>query len=60
MSIFITNLAFAGETALINASKMAILLVSLTAGAAGFIWLKLFGKPAAGDADMDTMDFEPG
>ncbi|HEX7316942.1 MAG TPA: Na+/H+ antiporter NhaA [Pyrinomonadaceae bacterium] len=57
MSIFITNLAFAGSAELINASKMAILLASLTAGTVGFLWLKLFGKPAASDADMDTMDF---
>ena len=47
MSIFITNLAFATNPALINASKMAILLASLAAGVAGFIWLKLFGKPVA-------------
>jgi Na+:H+ antiporter, NhaA family len=59
MSIFITNLAFTGETALINASKMAILLASLIAGAIGFLWLKLFGKPEASDDDMDAMDFEP-
>ena len=59
MSIFITNLAFAGsaELVLVNASKMAILLASLTAGTIGFLWLKLFGKPAASDTDMDTMDF---
>jgi Na+:H+ antiporter, NhaA family len=57
MSIFITNLAFVGNTETINASKMAILMASLTAGAIGFLWLKLFGKPAASDADMDTMDF---
>lgn len=43
MSIFITNLAFAGNTETINASKMAILLASLTAGTIGFLWLKLFG-----------------
>lgn len=62
MSIFITNLAFVGgepsfvsET--VNASKMAILLASLTAGTAGFIWLKLLGQPNVGDTDMDTMDF---
>ena len=62
MSIFITNLAFVGgepsfvsET--VNASKMAILLASLTAGTAGFIWLKLLGQPNVGDSDMDTMDF---
>ncbi len=59
MSIFITNLAFAGEAEVINASKMAILLASLAAGTAGFLWLKLLGKPVAGDEDMDAMDFAP-
>jgi NhaA family Na+:H+ antiporter len=58
MSIFITNLAFAGEADIINGSKMAILLASLTAGAVGFLWLKLLGKPEESDEDMDTMDFE--
>lgn len=58
MSIFIANLAFAGEASVINASKMAILLASLTAGSMGFLWLKLRGKPEAFDDDMDTMDFE--
>jgi NhaA family Na+:H+ antiporter len=58
MSIFITNLAFAGQASVINASKMAILLASLTAGIIGFVWLKLFGKPQAGDDDMETMDFQ--
>jgi Na+:H+ antiporter, NhaA family len=57
MSIFITNLAFVGNPALINASKMAILLASFTAGTVGFLWLKLLGKPEASDVDMDTMDF---
>ena len=57
MSIFITNLAFADNAELINASKMAILLASLTAGTMGFLWLKVFGKPAESDSDMDTMDF---
>jgi NhaA family Na+:H+ antiporter len=57
MSIFITNLAFAGHAERVNSSKMAILLASLTAGVIGFLWLKLFGRPAASDADMDTMDF---
>lgn len=60
MSIFITNLAFAGDAAQINASKTAILLASLTAGTAGFLWLKLLGSPLKGDVDMDTMDFEVG
>lgn len=58
MSIFITNLAFSGEIATINASKMAILLASLTAGTLGFLWLKVLGKPQASDTDPDTMDFE--
>ena len=40
MSIFITNLAFTGETELINASKMAILMASLTAGLGGLLWLR--------------------
>lgn len=57
MSIFITNLAFVGSTEIINASKMAILLGSLTAGTMGFLWLKLLGQPTAIDRDADTMDF---
>lgn len=43
MSIFITNLAFTGAPELINASKIAILLASVTAGSVGFLWLFLFG-----------------
>jgi NhaA family Na+:H+ antiporter len=58
MSIFITNLAFAGEATVINGSKMAILLASMTAGTVGFLWLKLLGQPVGSDDDMDTMDFE--
>ncbi len=58
MSIFITNLAFVGNADAINASKMAILLGSLTAGTIGFLWLKFLGKPEAIDHDSDTMDFE--
>jgi Na+:H+ antiporter, NhaA family len=58
MSIFITNLAFTGEADLVNASKMAILLASLTSGLIGFTWLKLFGKPLVSDVDVDTMDYE--
>jgi len=44
MSIFITNLAFTGNPEIINDSKMAILLSSLTAGILGFLWLRLLGK----------------
>jgi NhaA family Na+:H+ antiporter len=43
MSIFITNLAFTGDADTINASKMAILVASLTAGVLGFVWLKFLG-----------------
>ena len=39
MSIFIANLAFAASPVLVNASKMAILLASLSAGIAGYLWL---------------------
>ena len=55
MSIFITNLAFAGQADLINASKMAVLLASLVAGIIGFIWLKLRGAPLASDHAPNTM-----
>ena len=58
MSIFITNLAFAGAPDAVNASKMAILLASLTAGIAGFAWLKLLGEPTPVDRDPDTLDFD--
>ena len=39
MSIFITNLAFKGNSELINNSKMAILLTSLISGVVGYLWL---------------------
>jgi Na+:H+ antiporter, NhaA family len=57
MSIFITNLAFVGNLELINASKMAILLASLTASTIGFLWLKVFGRPEASDEDSDALAF---
>jgi Na+:H+ antiporter, NhaA family len=40
MSIFITNLAFHGNGEVITASKIAVLLASLTAGIVGFLWLR--------------------
>ena len=40
MSIFITNLAFANNSALINSAKMTILSASLGSAILGFIWLK--------------------
>ncbi len=58
MSIFITNLAFAGNAVQINGSKIAILLASLTAGTIGFVWLKLFGQSEESDEDVDAMDFD--
>jgi NhaA family Na+:H+ antiporter len=58
MSIFITNLAFVGNAAEINGSKMAILLASLVAGTVGFLWLKLLSRPTAHDTDADTMDYD--
>jgi NhaA family Na+:H+ antiporter len=58
MSIFITNLAFTGSANIVNSSKMAILLASLTAGTLGFFWLKLLGHPEDLDRDPDTMDLE--
>lgn len=39
MSIFITLLAF-NDPAVVNLSKMSVLLASLLAGLAGFLWLK--------------------
>ena len=56
MSIFITNLAFAGQAEVINAAKMAILCASLASGLLGFAWLKLRGAPTPVDTDPDTMD----
>lgn len=40
MSIFITNLAFAGNAELIDTAKLAILLASLTSGLLGLAWLR--------------------
>jgi Na+:H+ antiporter, NhaA family len=40
MSIFITNLAFSGNAEVITASKIAVLLASLSAGTLGFLWLR--------------------
>ena len=48
MSIFITNLAFAGTPMLINASKLAVLIASFVAGLVGLLWLRFgcrAGKP---------------
>ena len=47
MAVFITNLAFTGAAGTINASKMAILFASVTAGALGILWLRFMGPTAA-------------
>jgi NhaA family Na+:H+ antiporter len=60
MSIFITNLAYTGAADVITSSKMAILMASLTAGLAGFAWLKFMGAPLASNPDPDTMDIDDG
>jgi NhaA family Na+:H+ antiporter len=40
MSIFIANLAYAADPLVVNASKMAILVASVTAGILGILWLR--------------------
>ena len=54
MSIFITNLAFVGNPATINASKMAILLASLAAGLIGFLWLLFCCQPNLPDTNTSV------
>ncbi|WP_297475835.1 Na+/H+ antiporter NhaA [Ferrovum sp.] len=50
MSIFIANLAFSGKADIVDASKLAILLSSLSSGILGFLWLKLFSHETQHDA----------
>jgi Na+:H+ antiporter, NhaA family len=62
MSIFITNLAFVGGepqfvSNTVNASKMAILVASLSAGIAGYIWLSILSKRAAAGTDEDLLKY---
>ncbi len=58
MSVFITNLAFVGNAEATNASKLAILVASLTAGAMGFLWLRLLGSPEAAESDIGDIGLE--
>lgn len=44
ISIFITNLAFANQVELINASKIAVFTASLLAGLIGLLWLRVVCK----------------
>ena len=48
MSIFIADLAFGADDQLVDASKMAILLASIAAGALGFCWLAAAKQPQQG------------
>ena len=56
MSIFIANLAFPGDPSTTNASKLAILVASLIAGTAGFLWLKLLGNPRETDGQTSRVE----
>ena len=56
MSIFIANLAFPGNSEVINAAKMAILLASLSAGILGFLWLRFAGGRPAVSASKSIDD----
>lgn len=58
MSIFITNLAFAGAEDVIHGSKMDTLAASCLAGVTGTIWLRWFGTPTGTGTDAVTMDYE--
>lgn len=49
MSIFITNLAFAGNAETINTSKMASVTASLCAGLLGYVALRFFSRTSAAD-----------
>jgi NhaA family Na+:H+ antiporter len=55
MSIFIANLAFVGDAATINATKMAIFVASLTAGILGFLWLRFVCEPVAISRSTDAL-----
>jgi Na+:H+ antiporter, NhaA family len=47
MSIFITNLAFNGNSVLINTSKLSVLCASLLAGVFGYLWLRAIPSASA-------------
>jgi len=49
------RLAFTGQAELINTSKIAILLASVTAGSIGFLWLLLLG----GNANLSSKQRDP-
>jgi len=41
MSIFVANLAFIGDPAMVSASKVAVLFASVIAGFLGWLWLRI-------------------
>jgi NhaA family Na+:H+ antiporter len=45
MSIFVTNLAFAGDPETVSSSKLAILVASFAAGSVGYLWLSRVARP---------------
>ncbi|WP_078118392.1 Na+/H+ antiporter NhaA [Thiosocius teredinicola] len=45
MSIFIAELGFKGQTEALLLAKTGVLLASIIAGVAGYLWLKLASKP---------------
>ena len=51
MSIFIANLAFPGQAALIDQSKLAILAASGVAGVLGWCWLRWLAPAATPATD---------
>jgi NhaA family Na+:H+ antiporter len=53
MSIFITNLAFAGSPPVIESSKLAVLIASLIAGVLGLLWLRAMSGRAPPAAPQD-------
>jgi NhaA family Na+:H+ antiporter len=58
MSIFIAELAFAGQAEMILQAKLGILLASIAAGITGYIWLYKIGEdkksPALATAKVET------
>ena len=44
MSVFIAELAFKDQSALLNNAKTGILFASLIAGVGGYLWLRVLGK----------------
>ena len=45
MSIFITELAFPGQSVILNDAKIGIFIGSIIAGAFGFVYLRMISKP---------------